>query len=171
MHKRYAYTVWFTPRASCDKTCNTFGLKLLYLCKSTYFHIVNGRLDREFGDGVFTFACRQGASVINYVLARECDFANINMFSVHDFSEFSDHCPISFSLNCNVQLNDINSNSYFKYRWSDRLKWLSNGIDISDRESINNTLCEFTILYGMLPTHYLNAMYFVISRHSFQMNE
>ena len=99
LHKRYAYTVWFTPRASCDKTCNTFGLKLLYLCKSTYFHIVNGRLGREFGDGVFTFACRQGASVIDYVLARECDFANINMFSVHDFSEFSDHCPISFSLN------------------------------------------------------------------------
>ena len=81
------------------------------------------------------------------------------MFSVQDFSEFSDHCPISFSLNCNVQLNENNSSNYVKYRWSDRLKHdfrsvliaklpcynrLSNCIAISDRESINHTLCEFT---------------------------
>ena len=101
-------------RASCDKTCNTFGLKLLDLCKSTCFRIVNGRLGHEFGNGAFTFASRQGPSVIDYVLARECDFTNINMFSVHDFSEFSDHCPISFSLNCNVKLNENNSSSYVK---------------------------------------------------------
>ena len=93
-------------RASCDKTCNSFGLKLLHLCKSTCFRIVKGRLGHEFGNGVFTFASQQGASVIDYVLARECDFANINMFSVQDFSGFSDHCPISFSLNCYVQLNE-----------------------------------------------------------------
>ena len=81
------------------------------------------------------------------------------MFSVHDFSEFSDHCPICFSLNCNVHLNENNSSSYVKYKWSDWLKHdfrsgliaklpcfnrLSNCIDISDRESINNTLCKFT---------------------------
>ena len=93
-------------RDSWDKTCNTFGLKLLDLCKSTCFRIVKGRLGHEFGNGVFTFASQQGASVIDYVLARECDFANINMFSVQDFSGFSDHCPISFSLNCYVQFNE-----------------------------------------------------------------
>ena len=41
------------------------------------------------------------------------------MLSVHDFSEFSDHCPISFSLSCNVQLNETNSSNYVKYRWSE----------------------------------------------------
>ena len=94
------------------------GLKLLDLCKSTCFRIVNGRLAHDFGNGAFTSASRQGASVIDYVLARECDFANINMFSVHAFNEFSDHCPISLPLNCNVLLNENNTSSYVKHRWS-----------------------------------------------------
>ena len=74
-----------------------------------------------------------------------CTFANINMFSVHDFSEFSDHCPISFSLNCNVQLNENNSSSYVKYRWSD--SWNT----VLERVWLQNyrvfTICQIVLIF------------------------
>ena len=47
------------PKASCDKTCNAFGLNLLDLCKSRCFRIVNGLLGHDFGNDAFTFASRQ----------------------------------------------------------------------------------------------------------------
>ena len=36
-------------RASVDKVCNNVGVKLLDLCKSTWFRLVNGRLHRDCG--------------------------------------------------------------------------------------------------------------------------
>jgi exonuclease III len=146
-------------RASCDKTCNSFGLRLLDLCKSSGIRIVNGRVSHDCGVGSYTFASRIGASVIDYILAKECDFVYINSFMVHDFNEWSDHCPISMSLCCNSKLDKHFNDSYCKYKWNDLLKndfrsgligklpifnHVTENIDHSDRTCINNVVRRFT---------------------------
>ncbi|XP_060587663.1 uncharacterized protein LOC132743153 [Ruditapes philippinarum] len=146
-------------RASCDKTCNSNGIKLLDLCKSTCCRIANGRISNDYGIGAFTFASRQGASLIDYLLAKERDFVNISDFKVHDFNEWSDHCPISVTLNCNAMPEEVNNSGFMKIRWSDEFKSefrsgiigclpqfnrLTEDMYIQDRASVNNILNEFT---------------------------
>lgn len=146
-------------RASSDKTCNSFGLKLLDLCKSSCIRIVNGRLSNDCGVGSFTFASGQGASVIDYVLAKERDFVSINRFTVCDFNEWSDHCPLTLSIYCNAGLRERPTGSFIRYKWSDSLKSefrsgligrlssfnrLTENMQYNNRSSINNVVCGFT---------------------------
>lgn len=77
-------------RASCDSGCNVFGHRLLDLCKSTSLRILNGRADDD-RNGAFTFISSQGASVIDYLLTKDCNFSLICNFTVHDLNEWSDH--------------------------------------------------------------------------------
>ena len=50
------------------KKCNSFGIKLLDLCKSTNIRVVNGRLGEDHGKDSFTFVSHGGASVVDYLL-------------------------------------------------------------------------------------------------------
>ncbi|KAL4221122.1 hypothetical protein ACF0H5_019381 [Mactra antiquata] len=148
-------------RASCDKHCNNFGVKLLDLCKSYCLRIFNGRLGHDFGRGSYTYVSPQGASVIDYVLSKECYFNLIKEFYVHDFNEWSDHAPISITLRCNHVLKCRVDKYYETIKWSDRLKsdfrsgiigqlpnfnHVINSICVNDRESINNAVRNFSNL-------------------------
>ena len=75
--------------------------------------IVNGRVGED--QGLFTFISRNGASVVDYLLCKECNFSNITCFNVNSMNEWSDHTPISFSLSCNknIYLN-INGHKYIE---------------------------------------------------------
>ena len=55
-----------TPaRASIDNVCNSHGVRLLDLCKSTSLRIVNGRVGNT---DQYTFLSHNGLSVIDYLL-------------------------------------------------------------------------------------------------------
>ena len=97
-------------RASVDKVCHNVGVKLLDLCKSTCFRLVNGRLHRDC-EGMFTFANSNGASVIDYLLTREKHFSLISDFSICSFNEYSDHAVAYFSLKTCTSLHRHGENS------------------------------------------------------------
>ena len=71
-------------RASFDTKSNNFGTKLLDICKSTGMRIVNGRVGED--QGPFTFISRNGASVVDYLLCKECNFSNIMCFNVNSMN-------------------------------------------------------------------------------------
>ena len=146
-------------RASSDKTCNAFGLKLIDLCKATGCRIANGRLGKDAENGMLTYVSGKGASVIDYLLVRENDFSCINDFNVHEFNEWSDHAPLSFSLSCNFNPHFAIQGEQFKCCWNDgareefrrgiignlhHFNGVTGNIDIADRKSINECINNFT---------------------------
>jgi hypothetical protein len=138
-----------------------FGHRLLDLCKSTSLRIVNGRADDD-RNGAFTFISSQGASVIDYLLTKDCNFSQICNFTVHDLNEWSDHCPISFNLKCNLprKIERISHDEFVcRYKWSDDCKnefrakliaklpvfnTLTNCIYVENKTSVNNLVTDFT---------------------------
>jgi hypothetical protein len=85
-------------RHNDDKTVNSFGNQLLTFCKENCIQIVNGRLE----SGKCTFhakyrnKCTQ--STVDYVLTHYSNFSSLDKFFIHDMTEFSDHCPVVFTL-------------------------------------------------------------------------
>ena len=107
-------------RTSHDHVCNSFGNKLLSLCKENDLCIVNGRLE----EGKFT--ChnlnrnRLGSSVVDYLISNFNNFPCMSKMQVHDLTEFSDHCPIEFSLNFdNFIMYKADNLTYEKIIWDD----------------------------------------------------
>ena len=85
-----------TVRKSADKTKNSFGKKLLRLCKNNNLYICNGRVNPDVSHVI---TCIKG-SVIDYLIANINSLVRINNFIVHDFCPLlSDvHCALSFSI-------------------------------------------------------------------------
>ena len=55
-------------RYSMDSGNNSYGNKLLDMCKGTGLRIANGRLGSDFGVGKYTCFNRNGSSVIDYLI-------------------------------------------------------------------------------------------------------
>ena len=72
-------------RESQDSVTNSYGLKLLDLCRSSSLRIANGRLESDYGLGLETLLKRHERSVIDYLLVRECDFSNVLEFCIKPF--------------------------------------------------------------------------------------
>ena len=110
-------------RASLDTKHNNFGYKLLDLCKANGLRIANGRLHDDFNKGSYTFSHVLGASVIDYLLLRQCDFNLLSSFGITPFNVFSDHAPIYFSITCNTNV-DKGSDCYYKtiIKWDGELR-------------------------------------------------
>ena len=89
-------------RMNCDKIVNTFGRKLLSLCKENSLFIVNGRLEK--GEYTFhgTHRNRSINSTVDYLITSESDFQFVDNFRVIPLTEFSDHCPLNFELRTKV---------------------------------------------------------------------
>ena len=143
-----------------DNICSAHGLKLLDLCKSTSLRIANGRLGNDCPVGSFTYSSRNGCSVIDYLILSQPDFSCINDFHVCSFCEWSDHAPLTFSVLCHSDpvLTDM-SQCTTKIKWDDSLRdefrrslisrrtdlnSIVNHIDISDRNSINTCVENFS---------------------------
>ena len=113
------------PRTSMDKIHNSFGHMFLDLLKSTRLRVLNGRLFYDKDVGKYTCMNKQGCSVIDYVCAFESDFNIFNSFNVEDFNEFSDHAPITFSLNTCLHVTAPSLENTFVYsyvQWNDSMK-------------------------------------------------
>ena len=89
----------FTPRFSQDDVINTYGTLFLNLVKHNQLTILNGR---TLGDylGNYTSIQKSGCSVIDYFAVSKGLKYRINYFKVLQFTEFSDHKPLSTELRC-----------------------------------------------------------------------
>ena len=113
------------------------------------------------GIGEYTYIARNGSSTIDYLLTKESYFMNVVSFDVLPFNEWSDHCPLYFSLNVNVTPTpeSIDNLSFDKHVYDVKLKDkyrsgiisqltalnnLTNDIVISDRSCIDRLVTEFT---------------------------
>lgn len=149
-----------SARRSLDKVCNSHGLKLLDLCKSTALRIANGRLGNDHSVGMYTYASRTGCSVIDYVILGQNDFGCIKNFQINTFCEWSDHAPLSFGILTNT-IPDIPDRPQCRTRikWDDALcgdfrrsligrltdfNSIVNQTDISDGNSVNSCIEKFT---------------------------
>ena len=121
----YNCDIPMSTRESQDIVVNSFGRKLLDLCRSTCTRVCNGR---TFGDknGKYTFFNHLGASVNDFTIVSENDFHLVDYFCVEDFNEWSDHAPIVFHVSVNVSTvcNDAFSNTktrFVRSKWENSL--------------------------------------------------
>ena len=91
-------------RASNDFTVNNFGNRLLTLCKENDLYIVNGRLESGNYTCYNTIRNFTACSVVDYLITSLNNLSCICSMDVLYITEFSDHCPIKFSLHCNDSL-------------------------------------------------------------------
>ena len=91
----------FMERISKDTTVNSFGNRLLHICKETGLRIVNGRLHNDERIGNYTCYNNKGSSVVDYLLMNHDNFDNVIDFMVCDANEYSKHAPITFSVKTN----------------------------------------------------------------------
>ena len=70
---------------------------MVNLCSPTDHIIANGRLYNDL-DGNYTFISARGSSVTDYLILSKYDTNTISDFRILDFSYFSDHAPIFFSI-------------------------------------------------------------------------
>ena len=85
-------------RFSRDKHCNSFGHRLLHLCKECGLGMVNGRVGEDKTDGKYTCHNNLGSSVVDYLITGFDDFHRVYSFAVGDLTEYSKHAPIHFSV-------------------------------------------------------------------------
>lgn len=134
MPENYSNNDILPTRCSNDKIVNTFGTKLLTLCKENDLHIVNGRL--ENGD----FTCftvnriSTGASVVDYLITNVKNFDLLDYFNVLDLNEHSDHCPLNFALKCDMNVYETTTSDK---NYINKIVW-----DSDKHEQLNNCLNE-----------------------------
>ena len=73
------------------------GRKLLSLCKATDHIIANGRLHKD-QNGEFTFCCKRGSSVTDYLLLNIFDIKTLKHFEILQWNNFSDHAAKNYSV-------------------------------------------------------------------------
>ena len=83
-------------RNNKDHVIDKNGRKLLSLCKATDHIIANGRLHND-QNGEFTFCCKRGSSVTDYLLLNIFDIKTLKHFEILQWNNFSDHAAILFS--------------------------------------------------------------------------
>ena len=94
-----------TQRKSKDQNVNSYGRRLITLCRESGLRIINGRQTSDkFGE--ITFQNRQGTSVIDIACIHFTSFDIVADFEVGDFTEFSDHAPICLTLRIRLIQSD-----------------------------------------------------------------
>ena len=71
---------------------------MLDLCKNTGLRICDDRLGEDCDKGDFTFNCRRGRSVVDYLLSPQILLNLIFDFQIWPKHIESDHRPITFTL-------------------------------------------------------------------------
>lgn len=115
-------------RSNNDTHVNSFGNRLLTLCKENKINIANGRLEPGFCTFHSKFRNRAVMSTVDYLITDFENFSSLTDVCVLDVTEFSDHCPLSFSLSY-LQ----NSNKMYKVPPIKKIVW--------DTEN-NNIFCN-----------------------------
>ena len=130
--------------------------RLISICKSSHVRIVNGR--HQFDpDGSFTYCGPNGRSVVDLLLTNS--FKHISFFNVCDLTEFSDHTPIDFSIQCS--LGDRNEEACLRQmslpntsatvvKWKEQLETQMRRYLISNLDSLYSFVVEETDVNKMV---------------------
>ena len=121
------------PRKSSDFRSNRFGEYLLDLCKSTNSRLVNGRLYADRDIGKKTCITHNGQSTVDYLLTSAENFMHISDFEILEFTQFSNHAPLTFSLKINTNIR--NKSCYYSERV---IKWDANKKELFLQDLVNN---------------------------------
>lgn len=105
------------PRFSMDRGTNRFGEYLLEMCKAVNMRIVNGRIHKDHSIGRMTCFTHNGESVVDYVLTTQSNFKLISDFEIGDFTEYSNHAPISLSLKVHTNISFNNAQEHISFKW------------------------------------------------------
>ena len=105
------------------KSPNSFGCRILELCKSSSLRICNGRFGQD--SSKITFSNKNGSSIIDYLLmSHDCLYNCIKNFKVCDFNTYSCHAPLHVEIYTsvnpliNIQCN-CKSFDYKFYKWDE----------------------------------------------------
>ena len=117
---------------------NGRGKEILELCRACNLRILNGR---KLGDRAGNFTCfserASEPSVIDYALADQELYQEINTFQVSNFTPFSDHCKISVNMVINLgKLSKQAPKNETLLDLPDRFKWVKE-LGPRYREAIN----------------------------------
>ena len=93
------------PRANNDTHVNSYGHRLLTLCKENSLLVVNGRLTPGQCTYNGLYRNRTVSSTVDYLITEFKNFSSLSNVHIFDMTEFSDHCPITFFLQ--YKLNNI----------------------------------------------------------------
>lgn len=87
----YTNSMEYGDRLSEDHNVNSFGRKLLNMCRTSNLVIMNGRSTSD-SNGEITFHNHLGTSVIDYAVV-DSRMLNTKLdLNVEHFTEYSDHC-------------------------------------------------------------------------------
>ena len=100
-------------RTSQDNVCNARGSLLLDLCKSAGILLANGRLGNDTKHRSYSYYSKNTCSTIDYVISNEYCFPFIDNFIVGDFSMYSDHSPLQFSVKTPHLVDNRNTQTGF----------------------------------------------------------
>ena len=115
------------PRGNMDMTTNSFGVKLLSLCKSVPLRVCNGR---KIGDILGEYTCYKwnGKSTVDYCMVSPRLYPQIQHFFVEKLNPtLSDHCSIVAKLRTKfIAQRFVSSNYEFqekpvKIRWDGQI--------------------------------------------------
>ena len=161
----------FSNRCSEDRQTNAYYNDFLSLVINNKFVILNGRTLGDYG-GAFTCIHYNGSSVVDYFMVTSSINSLVNHMKVLEFTEFSDHKPLSLTLTSshinlpNVQpldakynpaptrfiINDDNKQKFIEIQQDDThshvLDDLDSTIDKSDGsqtgiDDINERYCKY----------------------------
>ena len=121
----YTDTEYTFARNSQDNKVNSYGRKLIELCKTLPLRILNGR---KLGDLLGNFTCQnsRGRSVVDYCAASPGLMKQIPFFSVgHILPVHSDHCPIDITLKVNAAVAPEGAQYQYVDK-PDNIRWLQN---------------------------------------------
>ncbi len=145
-------------RRNCDRSkLNDHGKALLDMCISSGFRILNGRkIGDMLGDCTYFGPMCKNPTLIDYGLAHNDNFKDVNIFSVQDLSYLSDHCLIYAQISVNPRLADYQIDSIIKleqiprkYIWEDDRE----GIYL---EHLNNQIVHNKIMSNLLNNFEIN---------------
>ena len=136
------------PRSNMDCNTNSYGDKLIELCKSVPLRICNGR---KIGDILGSYTCykRYGQSTVDYCLASPRIYNLISTFVINElFPDLSDHCSVTVKVKTKYLSQFCNLQKFNLLEKPKRVKWDS---DLSVRfenniqsEKSRKFLYEFT---------------------------
>ncbi len=92
-------------RSSRDLTVNEYGSNLINFCKSSGYHIMNGRLNDICNTIDFMRYKENGASVADYLICKSESMNHITNFVINIKQSISDHRPLAFTFSCIINVN------------------------------------------------------------------
>jgi exonuclease III len=104
---------------------NTYGRKLIEMCKSTNIRIVNGRAYSD-QKGKLTRIETTGCSVVDYCICDSKGYTCIKNFRIGNSMPESDHCPLLIDILCDDANCVVENNGSVMYKFVCKAEDLQN---------------------------------------------